>query len=147
MLFSLNPSPLLPPQKQILLLTSPRAPQFADPLNMQFVLKEVFVLGWWWWLLQELGTPACYCKAAQENGSAGQTALVAEWLLRGPWWLQAEKVQLVPRHLGCVRTLLTHSVIWIFQMDVKNKKTGHHLALLISTCIPLTKGKNDAGNL
>lgn len=40
-------------------------------------------------------------QAVQEHGSAGQTGLVVEQLLRGLWWLQAEKVQLVLRHLGC----------------------------------------------
>lgn len=81
------------------------------------------MLGWWWWLLQELGTPACFCKAVQENGSAEQTGLVVKWLLGGPWWLQAEKVQLVLRHLGCVTTLLTHRPSYgFFQMDVKKQK-------------------------
>ncbi|KAF4799386.1 hypothetical protein TURU_054575 [Turdus rufiventris] len=55
-------------KEQILLLTSPTRPRFLDALNMQFVLEEVFVPGWWWWLLQELGSPACYCRAVQENG-------------------------------------------------------------------------------
>lgn len=45
-------------------------------------------------------------------------------------------------HLGCVIALLTHRASYgFFQRDVKTKNTGHHLALLISTCIPLTKGK------
>lgn len=91
-------------------------PQFPDLLNMQFVLKEVFVLGWWWWLLQELGLPDCYCKAVQENGSTGQIGLVVEG---GPWWLQAEKVQLVLRHLGCVMTLLTHRASYGFSQGMQ----------------------------
>lgn len=122
-------------------------PQFPDPLNMQFVEGGVCAG------LVVVAPPravltSLLLQAVQEHGSAGQTGLVVERLLRGLWWLQAEKVQLVLRHLGCVMTLLTHRESYgFFQRDVKNIKTGHHLALLISTCMPLTKGKNDAGNL
>lgn len=52
-------------------------PQFPDPLNMQFVLKEVFVLGWWWWLLQELCSPACYCKLFRNMAALDKLGL---WL-------------------------------------------------------------------
>lgn len=79
LIFLLNPSPPLPSQKQILLLMSPTVPR--HPSNMQFVTK-MFMLGCWWWLVQELISPACYCKAVQERGSAGQTGLVLEGLLR-----------------------------------------------------------------
>lgn len=50
---------------------------------MQFVTKEMFVLGCWWWFVQELSSPACYSKAVEERGSTGQTGLVVEELLRG----------------------------------------------------------------
>lgn len=80
LIFLLNPSPLLPSQKQILLLASPTVPRHLS--NMQFVTK-MFILGCWWWLVQQLISPACYCKAVQERGSAGQTGLVLEGLLRG----------------------------------------------------------------
>lgn len=81
------------------------------------------MLGCCWWLGQELSSPACYCKAVQEHGSAGQTGLVAEDLLRGPQRLLVEKAQLVLRHLRCIMTLLTHGESYgLLQRDVKTKR-------------------------
>lgn len=56
------------------------------------------------------------CSGKWQN--AGQTGLVAEWLLRGPWWLQAEKVA----SGMCYSSSDTQSIIWIFPKGCKNQK-------------------------